>query len=67
LAGRTITYNYDEYPQYLKYFPDFGVKLVTNADYVVDRNLITVKGRDSIYTLGEKLKEIEEELKRITI
>ena len=67
LAGRTITYNYDEYPQYLKYFPDYGVKLVTNADYVVDRNLITVKGRDSIYTLGEKLKEIEEELKRITI
>jgi len=67
LAGRTITYNYDEYPQYLKYFPDFGVKLVTNADYVVDRNLITVKGRDSIYNLGEKLKEIEEELKRITI
>ncbi|MGC9133152.1 MAG: hypothetical protein ACP5GJ_01985 [Nanopusillaceae archaeon] len=67
LVGRSIVYNYDEFPEYLKYFENSGVKLITNHNYFVDRNLITVKGRDSIYELGENLKNIEEEIQKSII
>lgn len=65
LVGKTIVYNYDEYPEYLKYFQNSGVKLITNYDYYVDKNLITVKGRDSIYNLGENLRKIEEDIEKL--
>ncbi|BBL45822.1 protease I [Nanobdella aerobiophila] len=65
LTGRSITYNYDEFPEYIKYFNNSGVKLITKHEYYVDKNLITLKGRDSIYNLGEDLNRIEENMENI--
>ncbi|MGC9079650.1 MAG: hypothetical protein ACP5G1_02845 [Nanopusillaceae archaeon] len=63
LTGRTIVYNNDDYPEYINELREYGITINTVEDYYVDRNLITVKGRDSIYELGKKLEKIENNIK----
>ena len=57
LLGRTITFNVDEFPEYLKTVLKLKVRFA-DLPYVVDGNLITTKGRDAIYDLEDSLLEL---------
>lgn len=62
LNGYIITYNYEEFPEYLEKFREFGIKFA-NYPYVFMNNVITVKGRENILELLTDLKRIEEEIR----
>jgi len=50
LAGKIITFNYDEYPKYEHVFYKYGAR-VTTFPVFKDGNIATCKGRDSIFLL----------------
>ncbi len=67
LHGKKIVFNYEEFPEYLKIVEKYRAEFLSGYSYFVDKNLITVKGRETIYELGEDLLEIEKELKKLML
>lgn len=56
-----ITYNKKEFPKYYEKFLQYNLKVV-DLPYVIDKGIITTRGRDDILSLRLDLKRIEEEI-----
>lgn len=56
-----ITYNKEEFPEYYDKFSRYKLKIV-DYPFVLDKGIITVKGRDSILDLELHLNELEKEM-----
>ncbi len=57
ILGKTITFNNVEFPEYLEEIFKLKVRFI-DLPYYVDGNLITTKGRESIYDLEDVMLEV---------